>query len=358
MADLLPVRHPNRDFFIVDVSDANPRDDLVSMEHPIFSLTTKPDMRSLEYRSTDGRRLRVGPSDKGLATIMDKDILIYCISKLVAQKNAGEQITPEVEMNAHEVMVACNWRTNDASYKRFRDALYRLRGTTLTTDLETGGVKAHKVFGLIEEGTIIQKKDGEETPFEDEGRMSIVRIKLSDWVFRSVDSLEVLAINPVYFRLRRSLERRLYEIARKHVGDKKQIWKIGIDKLQNKVGSNAPPKKFRFNLKSIIEDGNIPDYGFMIDKDMVMIQRLIPDIERVMDRSIIPLRADTIDKAQGIAAQIGKTVFELEQEWNEWARDKREQIDNPDAAFIGFCNKKKGSDGAKRVVEARQMSML
>jgi hypothetical protein len=40
---LLPDRHPIQDFFICDVTDAIPKDDMGSMEHPIFSLSTKPD---------------------------------------------------------------------------------------------------------------------------------------------------------------------------------------------------------------------------------------------------------------------------------------------------------------------------
>ena len=44
---LLPERHPNLDFFVLDITDAVPKDDLASMEHPLFSLATKPDMGSL-----------------------------------------------------------------------------------------------------------------------------------------------------------------------------------------------------------------------------------------------------------------------------------------------------------------------
>jgi len=35
---LLPIWHPNQDFFICDILDAIPKDDMASMEHPIFSL--------------------------------------------------------------------------------------------------------------------------------------------------------------------------------------------------------------------------------------------------------------------------------------------------------------------------------
>src|SRR5579862_3500175 len=76
---LLPQRHPNHDLFICDVLDAIPKDDMASMEHPIFSLATKADTRILrcEHRNVV---VEITPSVKGLATIYDKDILIYCIS--------------------------------------------------------------------------------------------------------------------------------------------------------------------------------------------------------------------------------------------------------------------------------------
>ncbi|MCE8005630.1 replication initiator protein A [Aestuariivita sp.] len=136
---LLPDRYPNKDFFILDVSDAVPKDDMASMEHPIFSLAVKPDMRELKYKTANGEQLVIVPSGKGLATIMDKDILLYCISKLVNQLNRGAEISQTVELTAHEAIVATNWRTNKTSYQRFEDALDRLRGTTIKTNVKTGG---------------------------------------------------------------------------------------------------------------------------------------------------------------------------------------------------------------------------
>src|SRR3546814_8985814 len=77
---LLPVRHPNQDLFICDVLDAIPKDDMASMEHPVFSLSTKPDNRMRRYEH-NGNVIEIIPSGKGLATIHDKDILLYCISQ-------------------------------------------------------------------------------------------------------------------------------------------------------------------------------------------------------------------------------------------------------------------------------------
>lgn len=79
---LLPDRYPNRDFFQCDILDATPKSDMVSMEHPIFSLSTKPDT-TIRFYEHNGNTLEVVPSVLGLATIWDKDILLYCISQLV-----------------------------------------------------------------------------------------------------------------------------------------------------------------------------------------------------------------------------------------------------------------------------------
>ena len=45
------IKHPQKDFFFLDISDVVPKDDNATMEHPFFSLATKPDMRELHYKS-------------------------------------------------------------------------------------------------------------------------------------------------------------------------------------------------------------------------------------------------------------------------------------------------------------------
>jgi|SRR6516164_9940142 len=92
--NLLPHRHQQHDLFVCDVADAVLKDDMASMEHPFFSLSKKPDTNVRRYENGD-RWLEVVPSVKGLATIYDKDILIYCISQLIAKMNEGETPSPE-----------------------------------------------------------------------------------------------------------------------------------------------------------------------------------------------------------------------------------------------------------------------
>src|SRR6202171_6473576 len=89
-ARLLPVRHPNRDCFVADILDWALKDDRHSMEHPMFSLSKKPDKRIRRYEHND-ISVTITPSVLGLATIWDKDILLYCISVLMEGLNQGRK---------------------------------------------------------------------------------------------------------------------------------------------------------------------------------------------------------------------------------------------------------------------------
>src|SRR6266481_7421730 len=91
--NLLPERHLQNDLFMCDVADAVLKDDMASMEHPFFSLAKKPETAIRRYENGD-KWVEVVPSVKGLATIYDKDILIYCISQLIAKSNEGETPSP------------------------------------------------------------------------------------------------------------------------------------------------------------------------------------------------------------------------------------------------------------------------
>lgn len=66
-----------------------------------------------------------------------------------------------------------------------------------------------------------------------DGRMQEVEIKLADWVFNAIQAKEVLTLHRDYFRLRKPLERRIYELARKHCGAQNG-WKISLALLQKK----------------------------------------------------------------------------------------------------------------------------
>jgi plasmid replication initiation protein len=319
---LLPDRHPTADFFVCDIFDAAPKDDLGTMEHPIFSLSTRPDRRQLSY-THNGTSIDVVPSVKGRATIHDKDILIYCISQLMSALNAGRAISRTLHLTAHDLLVATNRDTSGDSYSRLREAFERLAGTRITTNMTTDGLESTKGFGLIEAWEIVRKSRG--------GRMISVTVTLSEWLFRAVQSKAVLTLDRAYFRLRKPLERRIYELVRKHCGRQPE-WRVSVATLHKKSGSASPLRVFRAALRRMIKDAPLP--GYEMDEepgDLIRFSRPI-----VVDRDTAPrFGTEVLDQARAMAP--GLDVYALEAEWRTfWVQSGKPRLGAPEKAFLGW----------------------
>lgn len=333
---LLPIRHPQGELFLCDLGDVPLKDDTASMEHPIFALSTKPD-KSVRVYEHNGNKLTVTPSVDGLATIYDKDVLIFAISQIMEAKNQGLPYSKKVTFNAMDFLRFSNRMTNGRGYEGLNDALKRLRGTNLETNIETNDERQIEGFGLIDKYHIrTQLNDGTVTAWG---------ITLSDWMFNAIEANEVLTLHPDYFRLRKPLERRLYEIVRKHCGTQKE-WKIGVELLLKKTGSQTTLKKFRQLLKPIMEADHLPDYSAQYageDNEFVIFTNRRHEVKKIVSGRIV-LQTETYAKAREAAPSWD--IYYLEQEWRSWMNDSGKGApENPDAAFLGFCRswyKRKG----------------
>ena len=337
---LLPDRHPTADFFICDVLDAIPKDDLASMEHPIFSLSTRPDRRILKYEH-GGASVEITPSVKGLATIHDKDVMIYCISQLIAKMNAGEEPSPLLHLKAHDLLVATNRETSGDGYRRLRQAFERLSGTRIVTNIATGGEETTRGFGLIESWEILRKTK--------DGRMVSVTVKLSDWMYRAILAKSVLTVHRDYFRLRKPLERRVYEIARKHCGHQ-ESWKISLELLMKKCGSNSPRRVFRKMIRELAEHDHLPDYTVTLEEDVVLFRNR----ERLAEAAAVvwpELEAEVLNDARILAEAAldggdedpGAAVHALHEDWRRmWFDSGAPELREPGRAFLGFVQRRLG----------------
>lgn len=329
---LLPVRH-RPDFFVCDVFDAALKGDAASMEHPIFSLSKKPDMKVRRYENGD-RWAEVRPGSKGLATVFDRDILIYCVSQLMAALNAGRPVSRTLRLKVHDLLIATNRDTSGRGYLQLRESLERLQGTQIATNIVTGGLETFDVFSLIDRARIVRETR--------DGRMQEAEIVLSDWVFQAVQAEEVLTLDRRYFQLAKPLERRLYELARKHVGQQASF-KIGLEKLRNKSGSQSTLKEFRRLLQSIIEDdrahNHMPGYALLLDGDMVEM-RTKPGggPSPALPMPSIHLQAESYEL--GRSAAPGWDIHALEANWRDWIAKKGIVPRLPDAHFVAFCKRR------------------
>lgn len=351
VSPLLPERHPVRDFFVLDTLDLVPRSDMATMEHPIYSLSTLPDRRRLSYSNGEAR-IEIIPSTLGLPTVFDKDIMIYCISKLMQMRNNGDEIGPCVRLTTHDMLVETNRPTNNLGYERLLPALNRLKGVTINTTIATGKNVTTRGFGLIDEFEYNRKG----SMFSD--RLRYLEIRLSDWVYRAIASAEVLPISRDYFRLRAPVDRRIYELARKHCG-KQARWRIGIDTLQHKVGSQQERRFFVRHLNRLVASNHLPDYAITVEAGQsVFYNRSLGDGETSERRAVEaahrrdgaaakrneesaePVTRRVVRISQGAFDQVpelapGWDRYALEAAYCEWAATK-DAARSEDARFLSW----------------------
>jgi plasmid replication initiation protein len=247
---LAPDRHSNRDFFVADILEWALKDDWHSMEHPMFSLAKKPDTHIRHYEH-NGSTITIEPGPRGIPTIWDKDVLIYAVSQLIAALNQGRQPSRTIRFTAYDFLINTNRHTGGGDYEQLAESLRRLAGTRFETNIATGGLRIKHGFSLLDEWRTIEKAPS--------GRLVAVEITLSQWLYNAVITREVLTLNRDYFRLNGGLERRLYELARKHCGNQKR-WSLSLELLHKKAGSTAPVWKFRQVLARVIRSNELPDY--------------------------------------------------------------------------------------------------
>lgn len=334
---LLPDRHPQADLFVCDVADAVLKDVMAHMEHPFYSLSKKPDTKIRRYEHK-GNWLEITPSVKGLATIYDKDILIYCVSQIMAKLAEGQPIGRRVRISTRELLIFTNRGTAGKDYQALVDALDRLAGTKISTNIRVNEEEEeYTVFSLIDSATI-RRKHG----FD--GRLLWCDVSISDWVFDAIRQKEVLTLHRDYFRLRKPIERRVYEIARKHCGMQSQ-WKIGLPLLLKKTGSASPLKKFRFNIRDLAKSNHLPDYNveYMPEDDSVLFTlRAKPaQINTTKKKAAVGTSQPTrVISASAMEAIAGKTngwdKYYLKDKYMAWKNDTGDWPENIDAAFIGW----------------------
>lgn len=332
----LPIRHTEPDLFVCDILDATPKSDRTSMEHPLFSLSLKKDMRLFEYNQ-GGVTVRITPSAaEGRANVFDRDILIYVVSQIMAAQKEGRPISRRVQLPVHDLLKATNRLTTGPAYAAFRRAITRLQFTQIETNLHDNGIGEWRSISFITDAKIL-KEDAT-------GRMLSVELEMGAWLVKAIENKNVLTLSRAYFQLRKPLERRLYELARKHCGQQ-QVWRIGLDKLQHKCGSTSASFEFKRLVKEICDtdqaEQHMPDYDFILQADILEVRPKTQFLEAYDDGPEAGAAAPRIFLSatayeRGREAAPGWDIYFLEQEWRLWMDEPPR---DPDAAFVGFCRK-------------------
>ncbi len=242
----------------------------------------------------------------------------------MAALNAGRAVSRNLTLRAHDLLVATNRETSGDGYQRLRDAFERLAGTRITTNMGVDGLEVTQGFGLIESWQIVRRTRA--------GRMISVSVTLSDWLYRAVLAKSVLTLSRDYFRLRKPLERRIYEIARKHCGRQPE-WRVSVETLLKKSGSASPRRVFRAMLREMVASDHLPDYCMAEDPGDIL--RFTPRHAVTEGPEAPPLSSDTLEAARALAP--GWDVYALEADWRGyWAVSGRPRLRSAERAFLGY----------------------
>lgn len=248
-----PARVPQGDLFRLDSPlNAEIRGERSLMAFPFFALAKTAWMKPLSYH-TDTVSIEVRPSASGVATIYDKEIVLYIASLMAAKLEAGETVGQDFVFTAHDLFTVTGANHSARSYGRLSEALERLQGTQIKTNIEAGGEGEEGFFSWLSEARLhyTRTKTGER-------RLKAVKVRLCDWLFRAILlDRHVLDYAHAYFQLG-PIERRIYEVARSSgEGDGLDL-DLATFRLQ--IGYQNPLANFRAALKQIAGTDAIPDY--------------------------------------------------------------------------------------------------
>lgn len=260
--ELAQTCNQHNNVFIADIRNAAIKSDMSSMEHPFFAL--KAGDREVRTYKRHDHSITIRPGRDGCATIHDKDLWIFCLSQLMMAVEMGRKdIGRTLRFTARDYRVVTNKSTKSTGYERIVDALNRMRETEVETNIVSEGQSER--FCLVHSWSKVIQGSG--------ARANAIDVTLPEWLYRSVLNKRVLTLSPSYFNIRRPIDRRIYELARKHCGQQRQ-WICTIRTLYEKSGSTDAIRNFRVAIKALEKSNDLPDYRIsVIDDDKVMFLR-------------------------------------------------------------------------------------
>lgn len=255
---------PQRDLFQLDSPLIGEiRGERSLMAFPFFALAKSAWMKPLAYHHGP-ISIEVRPSANGVATIYDKEIVLYIASLMAAKLEAGEEVAQDFVFTAHDLFSVTGSNHSARSYQRLSEALERLQGTQIKTNIEAGGEGEEGFFSWLSEARLHYSKTR-----TGEKRLKAVKVRLCDWLYRAIlRDRQVLDYAAAYFQLG-PIERRIYEVARAS-GEGSEGWEadgrleVDLATFRLQIGYQNPLANFRTALKQIAGTDIIPDYDLAL----------------------------------------------------------------------------------------------
>lgn len=257
---VMPVGKKTKEGEIVILDTRDIRDIMELMEVPIVSIS-KNRTEPINYINSDGSiKIKISAHyPHYVASIYDWDIILFIASKLQEFINSGQDIPPRtIIVPRHELLKAIHKHDGKKQEDDLKASLARLQLTGIETTIHNKDGKYDGGTGFLDSWGYTDRKDIRE-----------FRIKLSDWLYEvACGKGSLLKTDPIYFKITSGFKKFLYRTARKHVGTQNRSWEFLIETLYERSGSEQEFKKFKYDLRKIVLENDMPGY-FMewVEKD-------------------------------------------------------------------------------------------
>jgi plasmid replication initiation protein len=211
------------------------------MLYPFCSTSKRKRLKTIEYRSSDGKRwLQVTANYKfGMVKIWDFDILRFALSKAGEIRYKTGYFPSFVEFSPHECLKAIGRNPKSGScYAWFEEALTRLISTTYQGNIFGDDTNPVEGFTLI--SYKYEKRDG---------RIQKIKIIFNERILESVKEKGLLAIDTNVINEESGVKKRLLELVKVSKGDANE-WVVGLQRLKELCAFEGELKKFKRQIKS------------------------------------------------------------------------------------------------------------
>lgn len=234
-------------------------------EFPFFALSKRPQMTPMVFENGSAR-IEINPSKTGVATIYDKEILLYIASLMAERMDRGERVDRVMSFTANDLFRVTSTNPSARSYDMLKASLARLQGTQIITNIETGGEGSDSAFSWLLKADIkyIKSSNGDR-------RVKKIEVMVCDWLYRAIlQDKRIAAYHLGFFKLG-PIERRLYELAKFNCVDETGF-EIDMETLAERVGCATDKRgleHFKRQLRVVAEDQTLPEYEVRLAEEKI-----------------------------------------------------------------------------------------
>ena len=256
------------------------------------------------------------------------------ISQVMERLNRGEPASRRLILYASDMLEFANRTKGGKDYKALDDALLRLSGCRIKTNIRTGDIYHTKIFGLIESGDLIRK-------YGFNGRLPACRGYAFRMVVECSPGPPGADIAPGLFPPPPAAWSAASTSLPASTAASSPEWQISLDLLHRKCGSRSRLREFRRSMRKLVTHGDLLDYAVTFDagRDMVTFRRMEGSL---VDRIPAPNSSSEIELPESVATEArrrhGPTVdlASAERDWRGWMARKGVRPTNPPALFLSF----------------------